>query len=629
MAEMTTTKGSPSIFKGMQAVVAPLAESLKVIQHNTAGLSVEKQVESDRAEKQAVKIEKKQNNILSGMWESMKKQAKENWFVQNWKKILATLVVLFAPLEWLKKIWGWMQQIWDFIAGKKATQEDVDKAKKLVENAEQKWYETDEMFQKRVDGLKNNVKTMEDALANGGERVGGLFGKGGPLDGFEIHTIAAVAALALFGPAMLTGIAGMVTAFGIAKMFFSKKPPIPIPPKIPKTAVTDPTKAHKQALKENAKRSKAAAKATVAPKAVAPKAIVQTKPTVGPKISPGGSFLGSTSKAKTPSAIKYESSMSPRGQANVKPRPTPTPTIAPKAAGKIGAKALGKSFLKKIPGLGLLFGLGFGAQRALSGDWTGAGMEVASGAMSIVPGIGTAGSIGMDATLMARDMGAFEGDKHKAVKINNAKMDKVSWNKLGGRDTVEGIILSTWNQAGVSAAPTFTSGFRSKDHEASLKNPRSQHIQKTAFDLRSKDLGSKAPGIFTSLMDAFSSLGLTGQHETGNVNEQNRTGEHFHFQLAAKGFEGIVGKDGPRGFIAGEAGEELVRIQPLVSPDDKMNAMNTLNTKNQTLQQGQSGSSTTIQSINKGGDVTQKGGDVLTSIPKPVHAPKLTSSLNV
>ena len=68
---------------------------------------------------------------------------------------------------------------------------------------------------------------------------------------------------------------------------------------------------------------------------------------------------------------------------------------------------------------------------------------------------------------------------------------------------------------------------------------------------------------------------------------------------------------------------------PAQSPDDKMNTMNDINKKNQTLQQGQSGSSTTVQSIQKGGDTTVKGGDVLTSIPKPVHAPKLTSSLNV
>ena len=95
-------------------------------------------------------------------------------------------------------------------------------------------------------------------------------------------------------------------------------------------------------------------------------------------------------------------------------------------------------------------------------------------------------------------------------------------------------------------------------------------------------------------MGAFSHFGITGQHEKGKLNEDKRTGEHFHFQLAAKGFNGIVGKDGPRGFIAGEAGEELVRIQPLVSPDARMNAMNALNAENQTARGGQSGLISTI-----------------------------------
>jgi len=112
--------------------------------------TAEDKLESKVADAKATKEEKKQTGMLSGMWESMKKRAKENWFVQNWKKILATLFVLFAPLEWIKKIWEWMQKIWDFIAGKKATQKDVDKAQKLVDDAKQKWYETDEMFQKRV-----------------------------------------------------------------------------------------------------------------------------------------------------------------------------------------------------------------------------------------------------------------------------------------------------------------------------------------------------------------------------------------------------------------------------------------------------------------------------------------------
>ena len=75
-----------------------------------------------------------------------------------------------------------------------------------------------------------------------------------------------------------------------------------------------------------------------------------------------------------------------------------------KQAGKLGAKALGKSLLKKIPGVGLLAGIGFGLQRALSGDLAGAALELASGAASTIPGIGTGLSIAADAALVARDL---------------------------------------------------------------------------------------------------------------------------------------------------------------------------------------------------------------------------------
>lgn len=76
-----------------------------------------------------------------------------------------------------------------------------------------------------------------------------------------------------------------------------------------------------------------------------------------------------------------------------------------KIAGKGLAKGLGKAALKKIPGVGLIAGLGFGVERLLQGDLLGAGLELASGAASTVPGLGTAGSIGIDAALAARDMG--------------------------------------------------------------------------------------------------------------------------------------------------------------------------------------------------------------------------------
>lgn len=77
---------------------------------------------------------------------------------------------------------------------------------------------------------------------------------------------------------------------------------------------------------------------------------------------------------------------------------------AGKAAAKGAGKALLKSGLKKIPILGAVAGLGFGAQRALQGDWLGAAGEVASGAAGSVPGLGTAASVGIDAALAARDI---------------------------------------------------------------------------------------------------------------------------------------------------------------------------------------------------------------------------------
>lgn len=81
--------------------------------------------------------------------------------------------------------------------------------------------------------------------------------------------------------------------------------------------------------------------------------------------------------------------------------------VGGKFTGKAGAKLLGKSLLKKIPGIGLLAGVGFGLSRALKGDFAGAALELASGAASTIPGLGTAASVAIDAGLAARDISAF------------------------------------------------------------------------------------------------------------------------------------------------------------------------------------------------------------------------------
>lgn len=71
---------------------------------------------------------------------------------------------------------------------------------------------------------------------------------------------------------------------------------------------------------------------------------------------------------------------------------------------RVAARGLARTALKKIPVIGLLAGVGFGIQRMMRGDMLGAAGELASGAASTIPGVGTAASIGIDAAMLGRDM---------------------------------------------------------------------------------------------------------------------------------------------------------------------------------------------------------------------------------
>lgn len=75
-----------------------------------------------------------------------------------------------------------------------------------------------------------------------------------------------------------------------------------------------------------------------------------------------------------------------------------------KGVGKTLAKGGGKMLGKKIPFLGLGLGLGFAADRFSEGDILGGLGEILSGALSIIPGLGTAASFGVDALLVGRDL---------------------------------------------------------------------------------------------------------------------------------------------------------------------------------------------------------------------------------
>jgi hypothetical protein len=83
-----------------------------------------------------------------------------------------------------------------------------------------------------------------------------------------------------------------------------------------------------------------------------------------------------------------------------------------KGAGKVAGKGIGKmlgkgalkSAVKKVPILGALAGIGFAISRFKQGDVLGAGLELASGLASTIPGLGTAASAAIDVGLAAKDV---------------------------------------------------------------------------------------------------------------------------------------------------------------------------------------------------------------------------------
>ena len=122
------------------------------------------------------------------------------------------------------------------------------------------------------------------------------------------------------------------------------------------------------------------------------------KPATKPRVEP---------RVQTPTP--QQPAAQPRPSADVRAEGPRAPTSDRRAIkGRIEPairNRIGQRVLSKIPAAGLVFGLFYGAQRAMAGDYVGAGLEVASGAAGALSfGFGTAVSLGLDATILARDV---------------------------------------------------------------------------------------------------------------------------------------------------------------------------------------------------------------------------------
>lgn len=78
--------------------------------------------------------------------------------------------------------------------------------------------------------------------------------------------------------------------------------------------------------------------------------------------------------------------------------------VGGKGIAKMLAKGAGKSLLKKLPFVGLAIGAKWAYDKYKTGDKFGAAGELASGMASMIPGIGTAASVAIDAGLAGRDI---------------------------------------------------------------------------------------------------------------------------------------------------------------------------------------------------------------------------------
>ena len=108
------------------------------------------------------------------------------------------------------------------------------------------------------------------------------------------------------------------------------------------------------------------------------------------------------------------------------------------------ARVGGRRFLDALPGIGLAMGTYFAIDRARKGDYFGAGLEITSGLLGLLPGVGTGFGLAIDGYLLGRDMGVmplYDGGmlsgfrKNSILSVNG--VPRASFNEFGNPESIQ------------------------------------------------------------------------------------------------------------------------------------------------------------------------------------------------
>ena len=185
-----------------------------------------------------------------------------------------------------------------------------------------------------------------------------------------------------------------------------------------------------------------------------------------------------------------------------------------------------KSILKKIPVVAGVAGIMFGIQRAMEGDFFGAGLEITSGILGAT-GVGAPLGLGIDGYLLARDLGVTPFARGGIITQPTAG--------LVGEAGAEGVFPLEGSK-GKKTFEMFGDAF--VDAQISRKKEVAQ-VQAEGFRLFAKDK------LYMKVFDFFNPF---KDRSNGNGNTQNRRGS------GAKGRSPIVGPPPPVPVSGGRKG---------------------------------------------------------------------------